>query len=714
MLSPERPWYTLAKYVFEFPHLANQTALLAIWTPPYKFKVEDRLGMTFAIPFASCDLCYTPISPRSLLCSQCVNNSNVFSIYSGNLTGVLAADIELHQISRILQDKFPHQSTVTVFIVEKTTLYLLGSSISASVFTNASAGNSDGRIVATQSDNSIISLYGSLLQNLSWPDRLIVYKDNYVLSTRFNSIRGVDWYIVVIVPWPGCAPGTYGPPLLGTSSCLVCSAGSFATSPNATSCVLCSPGSFSASPRSSECELCPASYFQSIAGQTQCQQCDLLSSTSSIGAVMCGCNDGFYLQNASCVPCPPHAMCSGSNALRTSSTLRSLPGSWRWVNPDLSLLEAMRKPPQFYTCSLSKQACLSSSNGSCAEGYTGVLCGVCTPGYRLNIQGCLPCGSNTILTAVLIISIGLALFALLIYVIRRVEAKYFLNSLQILVTFAQIVASTSVNYGTEHRWPAFMTSVMSLARIAMFDIYEGTAISCIIRHNYYVTYSFFAIGVTVATAITFFVRISVPYIWGKFYPELYVHLRKPLRDFCLKALVLFMGLVYPTVSLKTLLIWECTTVGNRSYLAQDVSIECSGSTYLAYSICNIFFVAAFVLGWYFAVYVGVGSTCDVHVCCFVISFARPTWQVYYLRKIRMEQELVGEHKIVVSTSTGKRLSAQFASKVLVRRLNSRILRMEARAGNLFLKFKSAYMNWGVWETLRQLFLVAVVCSLVTD
>jgi hypothetical protein len=87
---------------------------------------------------------------------------------------------------------------------------------------------------------------------------------------------------------------------------------------------------------------------------------------------------------------------------------------------------------------------------------------------------------------------------------------------------------------------------------------------------------------------------------------------------------------------------------------------------------------------------------------------RPSWQVYYLRKIRMEQELAGEHKIVAST--GKRRSEQFTSKVLVRRPNSRVHRMEARAGNLFLKFKSAYMNWGVWETLRQLFLVALVRS----
>jgi hypothetical protein len=69
--------------------------------------------------------------------------------------------------------------------------------------------------------------------------------------------------------------------------------------------------------------------------------------------------------------------------------------------------------------------------------------------------------------------------------------------------------------------------------------------------------------------------------------------------------------------------------------------------------------------------------------------------VFYLQRIHSEVE-TGAHKV---TETGKRRSTVSSQ---------RLQRMETRAGNLYLKFKPEHMYWGVWETLRQLYLVAIV------
>ena len=55
-------------------------------------------------------------------------------------------------------------------------------------------------------------------------------------------------------------------------------------------------------------------------------------------------------------------------------------------------------------------------------------------------------------------------------------------------------------------------------------------------------------------------------------------------------------LMYPAIALKSLSLWNCVTVGPASYLNDDLSLSCAGSTYVAYSAFNVVFVTAVVLG----------------------------------------------------------------------------------------------------------------------
>jgi hypothetical protein len=76
----------------------------------------------------------------------------------------------------------------------------------------------------------------------------------------------------------------------------------------------------------------------------------------------------------------------------------------------------------------------------------------------------------------------------------------------------------------------------------------------------------------------------------------------------------FSEFVFPAISLKSLSLWNCATVGGKHYLVQDYSLQCTGAGYVATSVFNGMFVVGVVLGW-------------------------PLWLIYYLRKIALAGKL---------------------------------------------------------------------------
>ncbi len=58
---------------------------------------------------------------------------------------------------------------------------------------------------------------------------------------------------------------------------------------------------------------------------------------------------------------------------------------------------------RIYPCPMGAAACPSSSNGSCAVGYMGVMCGVCQKGYHATGAACLKCQGATQYSIVIII-----------------------------------------------------------------------------------------------------------------------------------------------------------------------------------------------------------------------------------------------------------------------------------------------------------------------
>ncbi len=54
---------------------------------------------------------------------------------------------------------------------------------------------------------------------------------------------------------------------------------------------------------------------------------------------------------------------------------------------------------------------------------------------------------------------------------------------------------------------------------------------------------------------------------------------------------------YPAIALQSLSLWNCVTVGDKSFLAVDLSVVCEGPTYQFASSYNVVFVIGVVVGW---------------------------------------------------------------------------------------------------------------------
>ena len=106
---------------------------------------------------------------------------------------------------------------------------------------------------------------------------------------------------------------------------------------------------------------------------------------------------------------------------------------------------------------------------------------------------------------------------------------------------------------------------------------------------------------------------------------------------------------YPAISLKSLSLWNCTTVGATRFLTADLSVPCAGEAYTTATVFNILFVVGVVVGW-------------------------PAFLVWYLRRIYVR--------------------GRTAEQTVL-----------DRVGFVYAPYRPDYLYWDVLETVRKLYLV---------
>jgi hypothetical protein len=123
-----------------------------------------------------------------------------YPMYSkaGAFQGVISANVLLDQISSFLEASYMGTDR-SVFVVDSKTGYLIGSSMAADLYTDASG--SLKLLKANESENYIISGATKKLYSLSWPSHLVIFDKFYLQNVPYeDAIPGVSWYIVVLMP----------------------------------------------------------------------------------------------------------------------------------------------------------------------------------------------------------------------------------------------------------------------------------------------------------------------------------------------------------------------------------------------------------------------------------------------------------------------------------------------------------------------------------
>jgi len=113
--------------------------------------------------------------------------------------------------------------------------------------------------------------------------------------------------------------------------------------------------------------------------------------------------------------------------------------------------------------------------------------------------------------------------------------------------------------------------------------------------------------------------------------------------------ILSQTIFYPAISLKSLSIWNCTTVDTARFLTADLSVPCTGDAYTTATVFNILFVVGVVVGW-------------------------PAFLVWYLRRIYVRGRTTEQTVL-------------------------------DRVGFVYAPYRPDYLYWDVLETVRKLYLV---------
>lgn len=184
-------YHSIDKYGFPKTYISNVTlevTKLAPYLNSKKYRVPTWSPANIHLATGN-----TQISLALPIFNKTING--IFYPFSGCVSVV----VFLSNINQYLQNMYS-SSDLDVFIIEKSTGYLLGSSTGASTFT-LNSFNVKAEILAINSEDKLVREVATLLTTSNWPRYLLLYNNYYVQSVLYaDTTPGICWYIVVLVP----------------------------------------------------------------------------------------------------------------------------------------------------------------------------------------------------------------------------------------------------------------------------------------------------------------------------------------------------------------------------------------------------------------------------------------------------------------------------------------------------------------------------------
>eukprot|EP01156_Anaeramoeba_ignava_P010784 Anaeramoba_ignava/a480793_53.p1 GENE.a480793_53~~a480793_53.p1 ORF type:complete len:917 (+),score=259.65 a480793_53:298-3048(+) len=232
------------------------------------------------------------------------------------------------------------------------------------------------------------------------------------------------------------------------SSCDPCKSGTY-NNKEASRCVLCSSGTYSGVGAIS-CTPCEKNYYQDQLGQPSCKNCPsntITFSQASTSIQECVCKEGMYGEpGGNCKECPEGGICDEAGI--TEPEVKA----GYWADDNLN----------FYHCD-PFEACPGGAKGTCNSnlGYEGVMCSECSNGFYRISGRCEKCPANA-KTRLIIAFFLIMIFAIILLIIVRSQARSYFGSLSIAFSFFQILATLpKMNINWPPRLKNFMNSLTS-------------------------------------------------------------------------------------------------------------------------------------------------------------------------------------------------------------------------------------------------------------
>jgi hypothetical protein len=178
------------------------------------------------------------------------------------------------------------------------------------------------------------------------------------------------------------------------------------------------------------------------------------------------------------------------------------------------------------------------SSGSCAIGYQGPMCGVCSPGYHLSSRACELCSGSANAYLLPVLALALIAFAVgFVYISRRVNLTKLISAAKVIVSYLQVMGSSSSTY--QIPWPAFMQGLLTSFRLALMDVMQVLAVDCWRQLTFYDGFLFTTITTSALLTLVPLVHRLAPHVIARWLPQYVGTPLKEFRNLLVKGIAIF-------------------------------------------------------------------------------------------------------------------------------------------------------------------------------
>ena len=362
---------------------------------------------------------------------------------------------------------------------------------------------------------------------------------------------------------------------------------------------------------------------------------------SFAGFRACKCLTGFYRTHLfkSCQPCQQ----AGLRCLNDYATLK--PGFWwTWYNDtskglyrnftqnlnssspsfDSHVVEYPFNIPKPYECP-RKKSCRGGLDSSCADGYEGPLCEVCSNGYYKRFQTCKKCPSRAWMAGQLAITTVLLLILVVVVVwtsIRKTKQNkqrplvdIILARLKIIIGFYQVTFGLLEAFSFVE-WPDSLAVISKYSEMLQLNVLQIAPLHCLLPQLKVDAFgSFFTILAMNASAVLFalvayWARKLVILRKSQLEDETKARQISQSKELVYRNLFFFLFITYLSTCSKTVSVLPITCreichddTGEHcfKYLKSDLTVECHSPKYMRLVIvayCAIVYIVCLPLAAY--------------------------------------------------------------------------------------------------------------------